>query len=365
MSIKVKQAILESLEKIRNDDFDEGTIRTLLISSREYLSTDSLLRELAHFIAHPERSQGAFYRKINSRYTKFKLIQGQFEKFGLEHMRKYCRTNDELSDFLLGAVNVNKIEAKLFSILYKDGLDDVPESHLLKYANHTKKGAATIINESYFKQGGYYYLKILRTEKMIADLESLGVGETERLEMENAKKTAAQFREAMDTLQQVIRGVIYFPSVFDIQGLLVEFHDSFKKVLDRFQIESDYLNSIEISIQAILVCIMTLLHDSKFICYGNDVARVSLCSYIEPGKFVNSDENDTMEDHIYANGVLALYVASGPRGSNILSFPLVVSDVPIKDFVEWDVFKKGGIKESMQELPWITAARADNKLKLI
>ncbi len=80
MSIKIKQALTESLIKIEKKEFDEKTIRTLLIVSREYLRYDGLVKELAHFIAHPKRNKGIFHKKVNSRYAKFKLIEEQVLK---------------------------------------------------------------------------------------------------------------------------------------------------------------------------------------------------------------------------------------------------------------------------------------------
>ena len=70
MSIKIKQALTESLIKIEKKEFDEKTIRTLLIVSREYLRYDGLVKELAHFIAHPKSNKGIFHKKVNSRYAK-------------------------------------------------------------------------------------------------------------------------------------------------------------------------------------------------------------------------------------------------------------------------------------------------------
>lgn len=45
MSIKVKQAIVTCLDKIADSTFDEDTIRTLLISCREKIHVDGLVRD--------------------------------------------------------------------------------------------------------------------------------------------------------------------------------------------------------------------------------------------------------------------------------------------------------------------------------
>ena len=88
MSIKVKQGITKCLTNIEGGTFDEDTIRTLLILSREHLNNNSLIKEIAHFIAHIDRTQGIFHRKINSRYAKFKLTKEQVEKVDIKELSK-------------------------------------------------------------------------------------------------------------------------------------------------------------------------------------------------------------------------------------------------------------------------------------
>src|SRR5687768_1079333 len=116
MSVKIKQAITKCLQKIEDSIFDEDTIRTLLIVSREHIRNEGLLKELAHFIAHNERTQGMFHRAVNSRYTKFKVVRDWVRQLDLKQLAAKIKTEDELSDFMLGGITVEKIEAKLFNI---------------------------------------------------------------------------------------------------------------------------------------------------------------------------------------------------------------------------------------------------------
>lgn len=173
MSIKVKQALTQGLIKIENDEFDEDTIRTLLIVSREYLKYSGLIKELAHFIAHPTRDRGIFHKKVNCRYTKFKLVDEQFSKSNISILQSTITNESELSDFLLGAISIEQIDAKLYDILYRDGLEDLPESHLIHHTGFNKKQAEIILNENYTKQGDFYTLNLLKTEKLISKLEAL------------------------------------------------------------------------------------------------------------------------------------------------------------------------------------------------
>ena len=167
MSIKVKQSLLRCFDKIENDSFDEETIRTLLIVSREYIKGTGLIKELAHFIAHPVRNQGMFHKKLNARYTKLKLVDEQVSKFEISDIQKQIKTEDELSDFMLGGISVEKIETKLFNILYSDGLEDLPDSHLKKYTGLNKIEIQNLFKQYYIKKEGYYYLTTNKTDKVI------------------------------------------------------------------------------------------------------------------------------------------------------------------------------------------------------
>jgi hypothetical protein len=84
MSVKIRQGIIKCLEKIKASTFDEDTVRLLLILSREHIRGDGLMRELAHFIAHNERNQGIFHRRVNSRYAKFKVVSDHVRKADLK-----------------------------------------------------------------------------------------------------------------------------------------------------------------------------------------------------------------------------------------------------------------------------------------
>ena len=115
MSIKIKQAIINCLDKITDETFDEDTIRMLLITSREHVGAEGLIKELTHFIVHSERNQGIFHRKVNSRYAKFKLVKDQVNKFDFEESKqRRINTEAELSDFMLGGISVEKVESTQF-----------------------------------------------------------------------------------------------------------------------------------------------------------------------------------------------------------------------------------------------------------
>ena len=357
MSIKIKQALTESLIKIEKKEFDEKTIRTLLIVSREYLRYDGLVKELAHFIAHPKRNKGIFHKKVNSRYAKFKLIEEQVLK-----KIPTLKTEEELSDFMLGGIDLEKIESKLFDILYFDGLDDLPESHLIKYTGFTKAEAEKILNENYIKKEGFYYLKTLKTKKMISLLQELP-NISEDKEIQNSilqgQELIQKINTSIDSLQKVIRGAIHFHSVFEADSLNSDFESNFKRIFEDFNIDSKYTNIIRDNIQEILICLMTLIHDSIFEFYDKNTARVYLCAYDE----YRENKSTTQKEVLYENGVLALYTNYKFKGKSN-SFPLFVSNIKLKNYIDRESFMKENIESSITEIPWISAERDNNILKL-
>jgi len=360
MSIKIKQALTESLTKIENKEFDEDTLRTLLITSREYLKYDGLVKELAHFIAHPKRNRGIFHKKVNSRYAKFKLIDEQFIKKQPE-----IKTEEELSDFMLGGVEVEKIDSKLFNILYFDGLDDLPENHLKKYTGFTKKQAERFLKENYTKKDSFYYINTLQTQKMISLLQELpNIDEDKEIQelIIKGQKLIEKVKSGMDSLQKVIRGAIYFRSVFETNSLINDFQANFKKILSDFNIDAKYTDVITDNIVEILICLMTLIHDSTFEFYDKNNARVYLCSYLENNE-IETEQTISQKEKIYEYGVLALYTNYEFQGKSN-SFPLFVSEIKLKDYISKKEFISQNIENSICEIPWISAKRQDKKLKL-
>jgi hypothetical protein len=69
-----KSVITRLVNKIVSGDFEDLTVRELLFELRDYSDKKSLFRELAHFIAHPERDQGKFVEYIISYSQEIKFI---------------------------------------------------------------------------------------------------------------------------------------------------------------------------------------------------------------------------------------------------------------------------------------------------
>lgn len=364
MSGKTKQAITKYLNKIAEDSFDEETLRSLLIISREHIKSNGLIKELAHFVAHSDRNQGMFHKQVNNRYAKQKLIDSQMKGADAKGLIGKIKTEDELSDFLLGGISIYRIESKLFHILYLDGLEDIPEAHLIKYTNFTKAEVKEFFDRHYHKEGGFHYLSTLKTRllnKKISELENLNDKERKTFEeyRSSSEILMANIERKIDQIQKVIRGVIYYTSVFDLKTFNNEIVATLTVVIKSFSIDQKYIHAIKGRSSDILLCIMSLLHDSKFMLYDKKEARNFLGLYLHP-QDNNSGENIATPS-IYEKGLLALFTC----GADSVTFPLYVSDLLVKDYISADEFNKFPELKSFSESPWITAERIDDKLRLV
>lgn len=367
MSIKVKQGLTKCLNQIADGTFDEETIRSLLILSREHLPNDGLLRELAHFIAHTKRDRGIFHKKLNNRYAKFNLVDDRVNSVSFHEAMKTINTEDELSDFMLGGISVEQVESKLFKVLYEDGLEDFSDDHLLKYTGFTKAQAKETLERFYVKKDGFHFLITNKTENFLNAIRAMP---NEQLSPEQKRELNNQLRKDEDKvnrikstingLQQVIRGAIFFHSVFETDELYVEFETSFMQLIDTHDLGSQYKTSFIQRKDEILLCIMTLLHDTTFTFFDGTTARAFLCIHETREDKV---ANPTNGESLFESGVIALFVTY-KRDSKSLSMPFFVSDLLIKNYLARGAFRSNPKSSSISEIPWITATRIGKDLKL-
>lgn len=148
ISIKQKTSIKSELDAVKNETFSEGDIKMLLIDIRESIREETLLREFADFVAHPNRDKGIFNKTLNARYIKLKLIDEQHKKLDSEQQKK-IKTERQLSDFLLGGISINKVEKKLFEILFYDGLNDISDRLFEDHYRLTKTQVQKLVSDSY------------------------------------------------------------------------------------------------------------------------------------------------------------------------------------------------------------------------
>jgi hypothetical protein len=76
---KIKTSIERRLSAIQSSQFDQDTIKLFLIEIREHLFKNSALKEIANFVAHPERDRGEILETVNYAYNRSRVLFRQLE----------------------------------------------------------------------------------------------------------------------------------------------------------------------------------------------------------------------------------------------------------------------------------------------
>lgn len=321
MSLKLNHQIESYLNRIKDSDFDEDTFRHLLMSSRDFLKKDSLIKEIAHFIAHPGRDRGIAYKKANSRYLKLKLVDEKTKELTSNvELQNSLKSESDYTDYMLSSININKIESYLFEALFIDGIEDLDNSLFIKHYGMSKSAIKQLIKKSYSKLGTYYILNksVLKNYKLLYFLNDV---------------------------MKYIRGSIQITDILDSPTLNSELTVFFNYITTKFSLNID-LEDIynEQNKNDIFVCIIALLHDATFNFYDGNTGRCFLGIYSTPA-----------EDPIDKEGFLCLYLDN----SNT-TFPFFVSEIKIGDYVDDEIQIN-----RFDEIPWVLAKRINKKLKLL
>jgi len=307
-SIKLKNSILDTFEKVMSDTFQESDIKALLVDIREYIRDQTLLRELADFIAHPKRDKGICYKLLNARYAKLLLFEEQIQRIdregGIEKLN--IKNEFDYSNAVLSSLSVDRIKSDLFKILFVDGIEDIEDKVLRKYYKVGKSEILRFLNNSYFQVDGYHILKNLKSRNLI------------------------------DDILKFIRGYVSGNTAFKQTEFNNELETSIKRVIEKFKIDNKYLEVFKTHRSKILVCIMCLLHDARLTFYNKNEGRIYLTT------------NDKS---------LAL-----ATDNTIFKFYLFVSDIKIHYYLEQgDKYEHS----NMGEIPWINARRDKNNRLLL
>lgn len=380
MSVKVKQALNKCFGQIKDGTFDEETIRTILYVSRDYIKKDGLIKELAHFIAHPNRDRGLCHSKLNNRYAKWKLVDEQLLKLdGNTDIRNRIKNEADLNNFMLAGIAIDKIDAKLFEVLYFDGVNDISEDHLIKHTGLNRIEAEKFLKTYYQKENGFYILKTNELDRKITGQERVinhfgldVLDENSKAEMlkiiEGHKKTRnwiSGVRKKIDEVQKVIRGTIDFSSVFSSDVLYNEIQSTLTTLIELFDLDRSLVSYVEDNKDDIQLCIMTLLHDSSFKFYDDNTAKTFLCFYLDVPDGIERNNNDSPSvEMIEKYGVIGLYITYKIFDKSN-SYSLFVSNLKIAVYLDLTKIDLQIFNSMIVESPFTTAKRVDRKLKLV
>ncbi|MBD0405475.1 hypothetical protein [Flammeovirga sp. EKP202] len=312
--------ISRRLKKIESNSFEEDDIRLFLIEIRDYLSSDSVLKEVAHFIAHPGRIRGICHSRINSRHAKMKFNKEAVDRLFQENVFEN-NLEKEFSFFsnkILSYIKTEKIGKQLFEVVIKEGIEEIPSNLFKEYYKLSKKQVRSLVNSNYKKEAGYYLLM-------------------------NGKQNP-KF-SLLDDLLKFIRGTITGKSAFEQIELEKEIVQAINKLNNSLKDKIE-VGKIKENMDSIILCLLTILHGIKFQLFDNSVAF----SYLTFCKSNSFEENSKY--------VLMIYV----NASNF-HFPIISTKLLADEYINGD--KNEFIKYDSEEMPWIYIRKDNNgKFKL-
>lgn len=308
--------IIERIQKIENSLFDEDDTKLLLIEIREKLRGDKFLKEVCHFIAHPDRDKGICHEKVDTRYAKLKFVDENVKKVLTSEFMEKNKGKPErfFTDAMLNYIRTEKIEAKLFELLILSGINDIENELYQKYYRLTKKQVRRLICGAYEKVNGYYMLKTTLTINEI---------------------------HLIDDLLKFIRGTITGKPIFTAEEIFVDFIVGLKRLSAEINYRTSF-EKIKKNKDDLIVCIISLLHDSTFKLFDGNIGY----GFIS----VISDNDDNLE--------ICLVTFSGNY-----SFVSITTGIPAKNYIDCTFDEM--IECKFKRLPWNNCIRdKENKLKL-
>jgi len=234
LSKKNLSSILSNLNCIKKNSFDEKEIKEILIDIRDsgFVNKNSLLKEICHFIAHPDRDKGLFFKEIEM--YDFQL------KYAL--MKKESNTPFPIDKISKQEFDTLTKLIERYSFENKSGHQDIS---LIKYEDsnkYNKRHFLNVLKKMYKLNEGYYLL------------------------------TDQQYiKERWDELSLILRFIlssitIKTDNVFTPDKLIEELYITLKESLNTYIVANidNYINSIITNKNDIILCIVSLLQDVIF-----------------------------------------------------------------------------------------------------
>lgn len=318
MNQKQLDNTVRRIRSIENESFTEDDIKLLLIEIRDILKGESFLREICHFVAHPNRDKGICHKRIDSRFAKFKYYKEKTDLYFTEEFIKQHKGKPErfFTDKFLSYLKTEKVEKKLFELVIIDGIDEIENQLFLKYYNMNKKQVKKLIKSSYNLINSHYHVST-----------SLSVKEFLFL----------------DDILKFIRGCMTGKSVFTKNELQNDFLKALHRVENSNKLVFD-TKKIKAQLDDVIVTIFSIIHESTLILFDGSVGNIYLS--VHP-----KSQNDK-------ESVICLMSDSEPFHA-----PIIMTNIDSKRYIETD---ESYINEfQLKKIPWIYTVRDSNgKIKL-
>lgn len=300
-SVKTKFSIQKNLESILKKEFTETNIKELLMDIREFISNNTILRDMADFMAHPTRDKGICHTDIDLIHTKLKFTLPE---------------NAEKLDIV-------NIPEKLYNTLLKYGVEKINDEDFFKGVGIKKRKFQEILKKNYK----------LRNKKAILENRFM-------------------FNEMIKGINYLI-GNIEIKSVFSQKEFIDELKSAIEILQEEFKIIGDYSKAIEDNSNDIMICLISLLHDAKITLFNNEVGKLYIS--LIPNK-------DLIEKKTFNEILVGLFARFEiEKGSHMdIAYGIIETKAKASDYIEnFEFDEKKGF-----ELAEIVTSRKKSKLIL-
>jgi hypothetical protein len=144
---RFRRSIRTHVTQIIQNEFDDDTIKLLLIDIRDYSVGLDNLREICHFVAHPERDQGSIHKKILSRFLRIEYMQIVMENAMRSVEIFKPGPKEDFGNYVFRTVpdqHYKTLSRTIYESVIIGGLDDFDDSFFTSMLNltrdETKKG---------------------------------------------------------------------------------------------------------------------------------------------------------------------------------------------------------------------------------
>jgi hypothetical protein len=292
---KLRLSIGTHVRSILEDRFDEDTVKLLLIDIRDFSSGRESLREICHFVAHPERDQGSIHRKILSRFLRLKYMNQTMEDAMAQKDVHIPRPREDFGDYVFRTIPLNHykiFEKKYFETVMVEGMNDFDESFFDKIFGRSKTEISRLVTANYKKKDGKFLLRTTYDQDIIRIVFIL--------------ETSVQFRPLI--------------SRSDILG---DLKNALLRIASELGLEKSDVERIFAYGDELFLAILGLLHDMSFVWNGTIIGRSFLA--VQKSKI-------GLTCDFYPNGKL-------------FSFPLVGTGSLIENYVDGEVSVVGELKQ--------------------
>jgi hypothetical protein len=306
-----KRSIASTIKKIENSAFDEDDIKLLLINIRELISPKSFIKELAHFIAHPERERGLCYDELNLRALVMK-------QWVIE------------TRIISSPMELISIKKPLYDIIFLTGLAGVKARQFppKEKKNSDERKIRNFINDSYEldKKTNTFTLKKLENLQAIADI-ALRI-----------------FNE------------LSARPIIDSKSLITNLNSDIKEIYNKFMKPLQYSDTILEHANDIIACIFCLFQDSQFKVFDGSIGRFEV-NPVSKTEAPNNEHHSEIKDELiniaeaeiksrilneYGNRLLTLsgsFILNTTKNVSVLT-QFISSELKVKDYVKGETIEK-------------------------